>query len=79
MATDNINIHKQINTLLKERTRTLSVHGDLLRDQVSLAGSLQSALDGADPEEVADRYSSVLDALKEVSRSAQNSGRAMED
>ena len=79
MATDNLNIHRQINTLLRQRTQTLAVHGDMLRDQVALAGSLNTALEGADPEEVADRYTDVLAALDEVSRGARRTGRSMEE
>jgi hypothetical protein len=78
VATDNLNIHKQLNALLRQRTQTLSVHGDMLRDQVALAGSMQTALEGANPEEVADRYTEVREALDEVAESAKKTGDSME-
>ena len=75
---DNLIIHKQINDVLKARTRVLSVHNDMLRDQVALAGTLNDALTGADPEELVDRFTEIREALNDVSRTAERTGQSVE-
>lgn len=79
MAVDNLSIQKQINVLLEERSKILSEHTDLFRDQVALAGTLKEALSGADPSELADRFTEIKMSLIEASKHARNFGKTSEE
>jgi len=75
---DNLTIHQQINSLLSQRTKVLSVHNDILKDQLALASTLRDSLEGAEPEKLVDRFTEVREALDEVADSSRRTGQSMD-
>lgn len=69
-----LEVQREMNKLLKERTGILQEHADLLSSQISTASAIQKAWEGATPKEIIDHIKELNEALEESAKKFDENG-----